>query len=351
MVRVFIWMSAASMAWGTSSRRPYLSDSGARAVQETLGKSPESLNQEPIERSYQQLVQRQTFTDAAEIYDPDNASKVRVAYASFTPDRSDEPGEDLGYGFHIVKRLELTLSDGATKIIEVNEAWPENKRDGGLLPPDEIRIKTQLFEGPRHVAGSHRLFAYDSVRIAWGNDGQIQMVRRPRKIDGRATVMRVPVSAPGSCLRCHAPALSRIYAESFARAGDAPDYESIVAPSFYGLPVERMKGYQEYLAYLKAPGNLPQVAPAVRDLANPKKASALPELAAEFRQRVGVYHWVGDDGSADRGYGYGAGSLDRQGHYLSNGLILVDALEDFFYGKYDWLFPISRIGGGGANGY
>src|SRR5437588_13582 len=89
-----------------------------------------------LEREYVQRVRSAVYSDLLKLYDPANEAKLAITYAAFIPENRRRGGLDRGYGLHVVKRLAV---DGGT--VEVNEAWPEDRKTGGLLPPDEIRIK------------------------------------------------------------------------------------------------------------------------------------------------------------------------------------------------------------------
>jgi hypothetical protein len=358
---VLAWLALFLFALSANaeSLHPRLAASVAERIQEIHRTPPAQLRNQAIEKWYQSHVQRQSFEDAAQIYAPEHAGRLKIAYASFTPERDDSPGADLGYGMHVVKRLELPLPGGLVKIIEVNEAWPEDKRGGGLLNPDEIRIKTLVFAGPSGE-GSHRNFVFDSVRLAWGpgpsasgTGNELQIARRTRFVEGRPARMRVPVAAPGSCLQCHGGKAAKTFAAEFAVPGRTPDPASLVQPGFYDLPAEEMHGFREYVKHLRRTGRSEEKIRLITDALKQKfLATEVPELAAVLGEnaRTSNLQWLTDD-YAQYGGATGAGLLDRHGYYERDGSIFVDATDDLFEGKYRWWEPRVRIPFGVTYGY
>jgi hypothetical protein len=167
----------ASLLLGNELDSPQLADARRIAGLSNADRAVRNLEQE--ETRYQESVHEQTMTDLAQIYSPEHADRLQIAYASFTPESAAAPGADRGYGLHIVKRLDLPMPGGGTRTIYVNEQWPEDKNSKGLLLPDEIRIKTQVAAGDRRVKGSEKLYIFDSVRVAWGpHNREVQLARR-----------------------------------------------------------------------------------------------------------------------------------------------------------------------------
>lgn len=317
-----------------------LSEGELKALQEWVGSNP--LNKEQAEIHYQEEVQRQTFSDLLEVYAPKNREHLKIAYASFTSNDSQGGGDDLGFGLHIVKRLELPVSAGKTRVIDVNELWGEDTRTGGLFLPDEIRIKTMVFEGPRKVPGSEKLYFFDSIRVAWGvSQDEVALYRRTKYsfYDGKNYIkaMRVPVSAPFSCRGCHKPT-SRL-ANAFLKEGETRNYEAIVQDSHFTLPPEQMRGFQQYVDYLKASHRSPEFIEKARaTLKKISQASAVPGLYDAIQKAVvaNERNWLSED-EPQNGSSYLYSG--RQGYYQVDGRWMKDPLEDIFEGKYRWWEP------------
>jgi len=342
-----VWIATAASA------RPFadaLSPSDLEKIDSLLKlKTVPGQNLEAAEQEYQRIVQRQTLADLARLYDPANADKLQVSYATFTPEwdggpQPAKPGLDLGFGLHVVKRLELPWGDGRVKVIEVNEEWPIDRRTGAIFLPDGIRVKMLARDGERHVPGSHELYLFDSFRVAWSeNNSKLSLLRGSRyrwdaheqKLRHRA--LRVRVSAPYSCMGCHAsPA---VFTHHFD-PDRSLDYERIVPAEHFSLPLDRQKGAREYMKHLRELGTTEEFQCQVYDdLMDPKRSMRVPLLLETVKgmQQHFEFSWMGDDGSP---YGEPVSSMwYRQGVYLSGGVMMLDALEDVFEGKYRWWFP------------
>jgi hypothetical protein len=274
------------------------------------------------------------------VYAPENQSKLKIAYPSFTPE-GGRPAADRGFGFHVVKRLELALEDGAVKIIDVNEQWAEHRADHGLLLPDEIRIKTRIRDGNRHVAGSERDFLYDSIRLAWSDSLEIGIIRQSRYVhqDGqnRMQQLRVPVSAPISCRGCHNAGSIESLAEPFLAPGETISNEAIVQRSFFEKKYSEMHGFLEYVSYLQDEGVENEFIRRVRrDLNNPVEAFAVPGFYTALEKSIDAYQFGGPDTELQY---MSFHQTDSQGVYEKNGQWFVDFTEDYFEGKYRWWKP------------
>jgi hypothetical protein len=201
---------------------------------------------------YQDLVREQTMADMALIYAPENANRVQVAYVSFTSESAKQPGSDLGYGLHIVKRLDLPLEHGETRTIYVNEQWREEKVSNGLVLPTKL-----IRRGWPRVRGASRAaiaYVFDSIRIAWNafnRDPQIARHTIYKSVKGKNEIKptRTAVSAPFSCSTCHGP--NNGFAEAFMGRGETRNYEAIVQDHYFELPPAEMRGYKEYVAHLE----------------------------------------------------------------------------------------------------
>jgi hypothetical protein len=305
-------------------------------------------NLEQDEIRYQEAVHEQTMADLVQIYSPENLSRIQIAYASFTPESAKSPGEDRGFGLHIVKRLEMPQPGGGTRTIYVNEQWPEDKRSKGLLLPDEIRIRTQVASGARRVRGSERLYAFDSVRVAWGPHNREAVLARRTiyRRGGTANQLkatRTGVSAPLSCAVCH-QSENRL-ANAFLRRGETRNYEAIVQDSQFELPPDQMRGFRQYIAYLEASGASQATIQSVSmKLSRPEIASLVPGFGevVSSASKKGSVLWVADDTPVppqDVEYvkGYQGVYRDRAGKWWT------DAIQDVIEGKYVWWEPESVI--------
>lgn len=319
-----------------------LSPGELQTIQALLKNRPSVLNH--AEEKYQKLVQKQTFKDLLEIYAPENQDKIQITYASFTPEKTEGGGDDLGFGLHIVKRLELREANGKTRVIDVNEAWGEDKKTSGLFLPDELRMKVQVFEGERYVPGSQNLYLFDSIHIAWGSQPDEGMIFRKTKYTNRGgtnsiKAMRVPVSAPFSCVGCHKPTSS--LAKRFLEPGETRNYEAIVQNSHFKKRPEEMRGYQQYVEYLKSSGKpkefIERVEAKLKDI---RKAAEVPHFYAVLKKGIKESNWSDQD---DETVGPDYMVKDRQGVYLFNGKYLRDPMEDTFEGKYRWWEPVIQI--------
>lgn len=186
-----------------------------------------------------------------------------------------------------MKQLDLPLPNGETKTIYVNEQCAEDKHSKGLFLSDEIRIRTQVASGKRHVKGSENLYAFDSIRVAWGphNHGP-QLARRSvyRRANGKNDfkATRSSVSAPFACAVCHQPETR--FAAAFLAPGEVRNHEAIVQDSHFILPPDKMRGYQQYIAYLERSGAEPATVQRAKErLANPRSASSVPGLLDVIR--------------------------------------------------------------------
>lgn len=313
---------------------------------ETLRTGPfAGRNLEALEKEYQELVEPQTLADLLSVYDPENADRVEITYPSFTAERDAEPretdaGPDLGYGLHVVKRLRLSLPGGKQKIVDVNEQWSSSRETGALFLPDEIRVKTLSIEGERHVEGSERLYLFDSIRIAWGPSGEGKVYRNTRyrwdeeKSLARLRTLRVPVSAPLSCLSCHhAPTR---FAPEFAAEGEAISHEAIVQDGYFKRKLDETKGFRDYMAALREDGRDETFIAAAREaLLDPKRRLRIPGLAEALRAAIGSPRWLSDDRPLDAT----EGTVRWQGVYTYRGKRYLDAIDDVIPGKHATWWP------------
>jgi len=327
---------------------PHLSTERLAQVRTLLDADRSRLNLEQEETRYQNLVRQQTMADLALIYAPENLNRVQVAYVSFTPESAKQPGADLGYGLHIVKRLDVPLANGDTRTIYVNEQWREERISKGLVLPDEIRIQTQVASGSRRARGSDRLYVFDSIRIAWNafnRDPQLARHTIYKSVNGKNELktVRTPVSAPFSCATCHGP--NNRFAEGFLARGEPRNYEAIVQDRYFQLPPSEMRGYREYVAYLERSNAGAEMIRNVKTkLDTPLTASLISglfELLESPAADEGLA-WLPEDPPVE------APDVNairtRQGIYQdAHGRWRIDAIEDLIEGKYVWWEPIAIL--------
>lgn len=323
--------------------RPFLTDAQVFQIKNLLEHKETFKDLENAEKQYQRIVQPQILADLIEFYSPDKLAQQKITYASFTPEGSGF-GPDLGVGLHVVKRLTLPAGNGLTKIIDINEHWPEDRRSGGLFFPDEIRIKSLVFEGKRKVVGSEKLYLFDLLRLAWNERGEVKIARRTRyTFDPHTQVnhlkqMRSPVASPYSCISCHRSPNNRH--RIFLSASETPNYEAIVQDRYFEKPISETLGFQEYLSHLSQSGRSRDFIEKIkRSLLNPSDSMRVfglnEELTRVFETRE--IHWLPEDNPASPG----EFPSDKQGFYRTDtGFWFVDAIESIFEGKYRWWEPV-----------
>jgi len=326
-----------------SELAPHLDPSALAKWHERLKGPFRGQNLERLEVNYQRFVQKQTYRDLQAVYDPKNQSRLEIAYPVFVPE-GGKPGADRGFGFHVVKRLVLDLPGGAQKVIDVNEQWAENRTDHGLYLPDEIRIKTRIRDGERHVPGSERDFLYDSIRLAWSETSAIAITRQSRYEwnggNNRMRQLRVPVSAPVSCLSCHNTSSIATLSEEFLAPGETMSSEAIVQRSFFKKSYSQMKGYREYVEYLSGKVSGDFLDRVKRDLQDPVAAFAVPGLVEALEQEIDAHSSGFEDEPLREGMFH---REDSQGVYRKRDVTFVDYIEFLFEGKYRWWEPVSVV--------
>jgi hypothetical protein len=348
-ILLLAWVAALT-AIGTAgdSLVPYLSAAHLAQLRTLLDADRSRANLEQEEVRYQNLVRKQTMADLALIYAPENLNRVQVAYVSFTPESAKQPGADLGYGLHIVKRLDVPLANGETRTIYVNEQWREERISKGLVLPDEIRIQTQVATGPRRVKDSDRLYVFDSIRIAWNafnRDPQLARHTIYKWANGKNELktVRTPVSAPFSCATCHGS--TNRFADGFLARGETRNYEAIVQDRYFQLPPSEMRGYQEYVAYLErsnAPADMIRNVKAKLD--TPLTASLISGLFELLASPAAdeALAWLPEDPPLEVADVNAVRT--RQGVYQdAHGRWRIDAIEDLIEGKYVWWEPLAIL--------
>ena len=338
-----------AVSWA-SEFAPKLSEKEFERLEEILQFGRKTHDLESGEREYQKVLSAQSLEDIEPFYDPSAQEKIEITFPNFIPEQNPKSGRDGGWGFHVVRRLTRELKDGKTRVTYVNEHWPEDKISSGLFLPIEIRIKTQIYDGPRKVAGSEKLFGYDSIRLAWKR-GEVspKVCRRTRfryfkpTKENLSKPMRMPITAPYICSTCHSAGsqLSKLYSEK----GETRNYEAIVQDSQFGKKVTEMPGYVAYVDHLvakKRPDAF--IADVKKALLDPKKTFAVPGLL-EGLKKPAQDCWIEGDTevSADEKSGQ-TPFEDQQGIYFSPAKKLFrDAIEAVFPGKYEEWEPAIRV--------
>ena len=306
---------------------------------------------EALEMKYQQLVQRQVFSDLMKLYAPENASRVEITYASFAPDLLQNPsqaplanfGEDVGLGLHVIKRLKVPVSGGGHRLIEVNEHWAEDRKSGGLFFPDELRVKIQVARPTVFAVKPTVIHLFDSFRLAWGPNREIAILRRSRfHSKGSEKQMRVPVSAPFSCLECHHDTdVSEHFASPFLKPGETRNPNRIVQDSHFTIPLGDTKGFQQFLVNLKSRADisLTELTSIEKSLQNPATSMVLPGIREALQQNFSSTQWVKEDLPWARTYSSLSQAIWQQGAYPVAGQIFLDVIEETFEGKYRWWDP------------
>jgi hypothetical protein len=326
---------------------------GRLAEVELLRREPLSRSPKEIEERYQTLVQRQTFPDFAEIYDPKNEDQLQITYARFTQEDQWGGGPDRGFGLEVIKKLVLSLDAGHTKTIVVNEHWSQDRNFSGLFYPDEIRGKTQVYDGARSVRGSERLYLFDSFRIAWAPEYDEDRGKPPRPVLYRQSLYstsedsrpleqrRVPVSAPISCTRCHRS--GNEFAKDFLETGERMNHESIVQDNYFNQPIEATQGFTEYLEDLNLHRDPQDRVEQIRAaLLNPKRSMRVPGLyEALLGLAANQLPWLAEDKEFTGLSMFGSTLL--AGVYPCSLGFCVDAIEAVVEGKYLWWQPAVAI--------
>ncbi len=265
-------------------------------------KDPENdygANKEKAEVDYQKLVHHQTLSDLIQIYSPENEAMVRITYPEFTPD--DKRGSDLGFGFHVVRRLHLNPHSDQERIIDVNEHWDTSPTSHGLLLPDEIRVKSLVFSGQRHVRGSAALYLFDSFRVLWNEEDKPQLMRQSRFFWNKTTKstekkdLRTPITAPFSCRSCHNSQNNK-FADPFLDPGMEKDHEAIVQDTYFNRPLDQTNGFRLYMEFLSKKKSSDGFVKAVyRDLLEPRKSLRLPNMLDVLKESWRTFYYIGGD--------------------------------------------------------
>jgi len=205
--------------------------------------------------------------------------RVKIAYTNFVLPQERGNDGDLGPSFHVVKRYDDKQKDGTILRTYVNESWPltisERKEkttlDIGILPPESIRIRVQVFPGDITKPGAEDLFVTDYLQAIWGIDaggviggyGNIfpkfarqhlygdQIEIEEEKINLQNQVF-VPVSSPLKCASCHRS--QAIFTQDiFLKPGEKKtNYGAITPDEEFSdkKDLQRQLGYKQLESYL-----------------------------------------------------------------------------------------------------
>ena len=330
----------------------HLSPEKAARISEILSTKETTAPFKDLETEYQSLVNRRVIHDLLALYEAEDLGGIEITYASFTPEGLVR-SEDKGFGLHVIKRTGIEIGNGRKRMVVVNEHWPENREDGSLFFPDELRIKTQIFEGDRAVLGSEHLYAFDSLRLGWGPSfDDVALFRRSQferdaKTGGtKLKQMRVSVSAPYACQDCHEGDNSYFASRFLTSEGRRTTYEFIVQDSYFQLPLHETHGYREYVQYLERRKS-PFLSEAKEDLLHPQRSMRLPGIRRGLKAAlISGVSWLPSDSPFNRNDYPGFNlPLQSQGVYLTKkGGVFRDALENAVEeGKYRWWFPAIAV--------
>lgn len=134
----------------------------------------------------------------AQLYDPKNQDKVKLAYTSFSD--NTQRAFDGGYGLHVVRNLGP---------VWVNELWDLDRETGRIRMPGEIRVRLHAFSGERYVQGSDDQYMVMRFRVAYqGKHKPARLVLEPtwawdkKSEQNQPLQRRVPVGIL-NCRACH----------------------------------------------------------------------------------------------------------------------------------------------------
>jgi len=291
------------------------------------------------EKEYQTLFQRHLFSELIRVYDPKSGIPVQVTFASFTPEAS-KGGKDGGFGLHIVKRFRIREPGGRSRVIDVNEQWPEDKKTGGLHYPNEIRVKIETYDGPAGVPGAERRYLFDLFNPVYGEKrDEIKICRRTKYLPaGEKKLfkkMRSRISAPFSCYTCHRPEVD--LGESFRADGEAREYENIVSDAYFDTPARETFGIRRYVDALRQLGVSPEtIENWVGRLVEAPRGPEIPEFVrALSTASQSAPCWLEEDETLGE---LAEGQELWQGIYWQQGKNYRDAAEKVYSGKYEkWL--------------
>jgi hypothetical protein len=151
-----------------------------------------------------------------------------------------------------VKRLDV-----GDKTIFVNEAWPYIR--GKLQLPTEIRIRTRTFYqpgDPRGVYHGEDQYLMGRYRLGWDQSSGAHLFEETGWLNGTDRAQRRIAVNIFNCDSCHLS--GNPFAAKFRKSENDPiNHEAILQPSYFDIPAQENRGYQELFKYLKQQ-NIPQ---------------------------------------------------------------------------------------------
>ena len=285
-------------------------------------------SREAAEYQLTRTLHQHVLRDALLLYQNEmNPALVKFTYASFT---FDKPGEDAGFGLHVVKQFKTDK-----KLILVNELWPiEN---GRLQLPDEIRFRTQAFGSVSESTGSaadDENMVGARFRLAWDDRDKPEIFFEPIfEEDDRSIPRRVPVSNL-HCVACHSG--NHSFAREFMSEGRPLDRRQNVQPDYFDKPLAQSKGYIQLRTFLKRAAFRRVIdfkALETIFITNGRKNLALPTLSLALREMIETKKF------STLGYASVYGSGSGPGYFTYNKMIYRDAIRDIeeqSFGRGRW---------------
>lgn len=250
--------------------------------------------------------------------------KVKICLTDFVG--PGEEGDDMSIGpnLHIVKYYDEVQPNGAKHRIYVNELWPEAN---GILFPESIRVRAQMFDGSLFKEGAHNLFVTDMFQLFWNtNDDNSkpgatfvypQMARQHyygdfdlQKKTNRLIQSEFFVTSPTSCIGCHTPSTKNNHTKHLFHQDLSMKINysgAITLDKDFELPYNQQPGFKKYIAWLNEKvkkGEIKNefVDNVAKSLMNSRNLEN-PYLLEVLRDNDPI-PWLDDDGEA---IGYEAG--------------------------------------------
>ena len=234
------------------------------------------------------------------ITEKDRKVKIYFADAVVPPDHH---GGDLGAldFIHIVKH------DGSTY---VNEHWPIDKKTGGIMPTEVIRISSKVFNVLPDDPSYKNLFINDQLGVIW--EKELDAPNNPFKpyffkqhIYGDYDLkekrnpdiqVQVSVDAPMDCLMCHETGAKR--KKDPSKPYRHTTFEPFTKEEDFKKPSDKHEGFIKYKNYLdervkKKELSQKQVDEIIKDLMN-LTSFENPNIVNALKQATSV-PWVGAD--------------------------------------------------------
>ncbi len=199
--------------------------------------------------------------------------RVKLCYTDFV--RGDETAEDDGtsLNLHVVKYFDERQEDGSYLRTYVNEHWPVNEYNNGILLPEVIRVRAQTFKGAKggleslKLTDADNLFTTDFIHIIWGvlsdgskgNAGIYPFLYRQHlygdfdkaKKENSVNQVEANISNPTSCMNCHhskSSSTNRIFLNANEKR---INFGAITPDKEFEKPYSEQRGYIKYIDYLK----------------------------------------------------------------------------------------------------